>query len=513
MPAVRTPGPHLTPPAEARAMKRAVLLVEPAYKTKYPPLGLMKLARYHKDKGDHVEFIKGLCPDKRDKLEWDRVYVSSLFTYDWAQTLKAIRYYRYSTKEPCSENLVLGGVLATLMGQEIVREVPCKTVSGLLDERGKLGYDDDGAIDELPPDYSILDETPYVYESPNAYIAYATRGCPRRCEFCAVHRIEPRFRDYVPIGHQIAEIEKEHGPKKDLLLLDNNVLASRDFAQIVQDIKAAGFERGAQFSYTSKAGRTVTAQRRVDFNQGLDARLLTEEKLCLLSEIALRPLRLAFDDIAFRELYEEKVRMAAKHGMKYLSNYILFNYKDKPEDFYHRLRINVELNQELGLQIFSFPMRYVDLSSKDRRADSPGNIGQHWNRKYLRAIQAVLVATRGVVGTRMRFFEKAFGRDLDEFFKILLMPEDYIRHRLEREADGTTELWWQQFNDLSDLDREHVLSVVLRNNFPAIDRREFSRAALRVLKHYVREWDAQLSMFDTHELYAEDQRLTADAAL
>jgi hypothetical protein len=39
--------------------KRNVLLLEPNYKNKYPPIGLMKLATYHKMIGDNVVFYKG----------------------------------------------------------------------------------------------------------------------------------------------------------------------------------------------------------------------------------------------------------------------------------------------------------------------------------------------------------------------------------------------------------------------------------------------------------------------
>ena len=129
-------------------------------------------------------------------------------------------------------------------------------------------------------------------------------------------------------------------------------------------------------------------------------------------------------------------------------------------------------------------MRYIDLKSKDRLVGTPGNLGEHWNAKYLRAVQTVLTATRGVVGTKLPFFEKAFGRDLDEFFKILIMPEDYIQNRFEREADGSTEQWWKQFCDLNATEKEMVLSIVYRNNFRSLDRRGLSKAALQVLDHY-----------------------------
>jgi len=475
-------------------MKQAILLVEPAYRCKYPPLGLMKIAQYHKTKGDHVEFVKGLSVEKRDKIEWDRIYISSLFTYDWAQVIKTIKYYRYSAKEPCIENVIVGGVLASLMGDEITNEVNCKVVKGRLNEKGVLGYNDDNVIDQLIPDYSILDETDYKYKVSNAYFAHSTRGCIRKCSFCAVPQLEPDYENFISILNIVDEVNRMYGQKKDLLLLDNNVLASNCFSSIINEIKKAGFEKGAKLSYKNKSGNTVTVNRYIDFNQGVDARLLSESKMAMLSEIAIRPLRIAFDSIEYRNIYEEKIRLAAKYSINHLSNYILFNYKDHPEEFYKRLRINLELNQELGLQIFSFPMRYIDLYSKNRYMITPGNVGPYWNRKYLRAIQTVLNATRGVVGTKMPFFEKAFGRNIYEFKKILMMPEDYIRNRFAHEEDGSTEAWWQQYCDLSVTDKEIAESIIFNNDFNKIEFKGLSKPVLHLLDHYLPDKSEHLEL-------------------
>jgi hypothetical protein len=477
-------------------LSKMVLLVEPEYRSKYPPLGLMKISQYHRGKGDHVEFCRGMSAEHRDKAEWDRIYVSTLFTYDWSKTIKTVKYYRYSVKDPRSENLIVGGVMATLMADDIRAAMDCKVVEGLLDEKGKLGYGDDDVIDSLLPDYSILDQVDYQYATANAYIGYMTRGCSRKCRFCAVHKMEPRFKHYQSMADHIEQVNSRYGPRKDLLLLDNNVLASKQFERIVNEIKSMGFQRGAQFAYLSKSGHQVKANRCVDFNQGLDARLLTEPRMALLSEIAVRPLRIAFDNIAYRPLYEEKVRLAARFGMRYLSNYILFNYDDRAADLYERLRINLDLNDELDLQIFSFPMRYIDLRSKNRLADTAGNLGRFWTKKQLRSIQCILLATHGVVSPNRSFFEAAFGKDSAEFQKILLMPEDYIIHRRSHEKDGSCERWWSQLSSLTSWQYKQLMSVVSSNTFARIATTELSTPVVRVLEHYLPPNRPQLSMFD-----------------
>ena len=61
-----------------------ILLIEPGYKNKYPPLGLMKIAQYHGPRGkqDRVRFIKG---EDRAVLStaWDRIYVTTLFSFEF----------------------------------------------------------------------------------------------------------------------------------------------------------------------------------------------------------------------------------------------------------------------------------------------------------------------------------------------------------------------------------------------------------------------------------------------
>jgi hypothetical protein len=460
---------------------RRILLVEPGYRNTYPPLGLMKISSYHKRRGDFVRFVKGLDPAAR-REQWDRVYVSTLFTFHWRITIQTINYYRPAVTAP--DAIYVGGVLATLLADEVRAETGATVVSGLLDRTGILDPRDRTKVDVLVPDYDLLTQTPYRYGLQNAYLGYATRGCPNSCAFCAVRELEPTFQEYLPLKRQVQAVDELYGPKRDLVLLDNNVLASDQFERIIADIKTLGFERGARFTYASATGRPVSAQRRVDFNQGVDARLLTDAKMGRLSEIAIRPLRIAFDDIAQRHLYVSKVRLAARHGVRSLSNYILYNYHDHPDDFYDRLRINVALNEELGLSIFSFPMRYIDLHSKDRSPTTLGNLGRHWNRKHLRAIQCVLVRTRGIVGSKLDYFEAAFGRNYEEYHKILLMPEAYIIHRRDHEADGSTDRWWRQVCGLTPTERQVLLSIVHSNDFRSIDYSAPPRRVRQVLDHY-----------------------------
>jgi len=451
-------------------MPKKILLVEPAYRSKYPPLGLMKLSTYHKLKGDDVVFVRGCNPNVRDNF-WDRVYITSLFTYTWEETIKTIMYYK-ETLFKLSGKLFVGGILASLMPKEIFNTTGIQPIQGLLNDPKKIAQDDDVNIDGLPPDYTILKDVEnqnFCYQNTDAYLGYTTRGCVWKCEFCAVKQFEPTYTPYIDIKKMIESVNVKFGERQNLLLMDNNVLASPKFNKIIDDIKKAGFTKGAVFGKTKR-------KRTVDFNQGLDARFLTEEKMKLLSEIPLDPMRIAFDNIKYKDTYVKAVRLAHKYGQKSMSNYILYNFKDSLEDFYERLRINIDLNEEFandgtGVKtiIYSFPMRYIPLDAKNRDVDT-GN--RFWNKRYLRGVKIILNVTKGPVMPGAEFFFQAFGNDVEEFKAILLMPEDFIRNRVVKnwkKLKGSKRLksyvrrWMDLYNSLSAIDRNKLVEVLEQN--------------------------------------------------
>lgn len=223
--------------------------------------------------------------------------------------------------------------------------------------------------------------------------------------------------------------------------------------------------------------------RYIDFNQGIDARLVTDAKMKKLSEINIRPIRIAFDHYTpdLTKKYVKSIEAAAKYGIKDLSNYLLYNYEDKPEDLYYRMKINVELCEKLGVTIYSFPMKYHPIDDPDYFRNR-NYIGKHWNRKFIRSIQAVLNATKGKIGRGKDFFEEAFGKDIYEYNKILWMPEAFIIYRRKYDQELRERLadkyknhyvdennlvyeWWEKFCSLDENQLIMVKNIVANNRF------------------------------------------------
>lgn len=603
---------------------RRVLLIEPNYKNKYPPLGLMKLASYHKMRGDHVRFYKGdirdfivdLYADEAisifskidsginwnnnkkdigiyirygrkasfeylikltcfgpllgswlsyfskayrskkiiDSIRWDRICISTLFTFYYSITIDTINYSKNLLKE--GGEILIGGVMATVIPKEIETATGIKPICGLLDKPGILDIGDSLVIDELPPDYSILEEIEYKYPENDAYYGYTSRGCIRKCKFCAVPILEPKYNNFISLSDKIKKVEEKFGGRKNLLLLDNNVLASDKFNLIIEEIKLSGFFNGATFvepnrleiainslksgdnilgyrksafDILKKLRKKLTGQARiqlesvlseanfseeylptkeqflniydkiadmyeskrnknpkkryVDFNQGIDARLITEEKMELLSSIPIRPLRIAFDSVKDADIYEKAIRLAKKYNINHLSNYILFNFQDEPVELYQRLRLNVLLSEELDLHIYSFPMRYSPIFDDNDSHHNRNFIGEKWNKKFIRAVQCILNATKGKVGRKREFFEASFGINENKFFEILWMPESYILYREMYEKNGYTQSWRDIFYSLSADELNQAQKIILHKR---IDRENIYRSEKlnSMLKHY-----------------------------
>lgn len=434
-----------------------VLFVEPLCRSKYPPVGLMKIATSHRLAGDDVFFVRGTKSNVR-ALGWDRIYITTLFTYHWKKAVETIRFYQRD-----GAPVLVGGILATLMPDELhaatgvephvgpyrgeamlLERLVChdKDLVSIVDYVRKWG------VDALPPDYGLIGSAnvPYRTMLDSSYIVRSTRGCTRHCPFCAVDRIAPEFLPAIPLTQIVRYIASRWGERCNLLLLDDNFLLSPEKEGIVDEIRSLGFAPGARL-----AGKL----RHVDFNQGLDVRLLTRQTLEVLSSIALSPLRLAFDDIALGDILEERLQWAVEVGFREISVYVLYNYMDSPIDLYRRLRRISNLNLRFRCRIYSFPMKYIPNDAKDRQ-----HIGPRWTRRQIRTVQCILSACHGIVPTQPEFFRVAFGRSTREFLAILQMPENYVISRSAHMQNGAIRQWQESFNSLTPLERRYAKRLI-----------------------------------------------------
>lgn len=156
-------------------------------------------------------------------------------------------------------------------------------------ERGGTGYDIKKVlpveIDRMVPDYDL-----YNLDKKIAY-GFLTRGCPNRCKWCIVPAKEGNITPYMDI-EEIAV-----NGRKNVILMDNNILASDHGLQQIEKI--------------------IQLRLRVDFNQGLDARLVTDDIAKLLAKVKwIKRIRFGCDTPGQIIECERATALIDKHGYK-----------------------------------------------------------------------------------------------------------------------------------------------------------------------------------------------------
>lgn len=208
----------------------------------FPNLPLMKLSAWHKANGDEVEWYFPFGD------RYDVVYMSKVFSF--------------SEEEPYvinADRIVRGG-----SGYAIYHECGKERYDKEMD------HDLPSEIEHIYPDYSLygIEDTAY---------GFLTRGCPRGCEFCHVKNKEGL------ISRQVAKLgEFWHGQKK-IVLLDPNIMAAKNAGDLLREL--------------------ADTRCMIDFNQGIDIRLMTEEKATLLNRVKTKTIHFAWDK------YEDKDRI------------------------------------------------------------------------------------------------------------------------------------------------------------------------------------------------------------
>lgn len=299
--------------------KLKILCVWPHYYSQYPPLGLLKLSAYHRLRGDIVQLVR---PPMVPGFTPDIIYITSLFTYAWEKVKEAAEFYRRLFP---GKPIILGGIYASLMPEHAQEEIkPDYIWQGIVPE-----------LEEILPDYSLVPNW-------NGSIIFTSRGCIRNCPFCAVPILEPHFVCRSSLSNLIYEGHDR------VIFWDNNFLASPYHMEILEEL--ISIKRSKRSFH-------------IDFNQGLDARLITLENAAAIASLRMKIIRLAYDSTHQRKALKKAIEMLNEAGVskKRFLVYVMFNYKDTPDDFLGRVQ------DLLSWGVAVYPMRYqpTDALKKD----------------------------------------------------------------------------------------------------------------------------------------------------
>lgn len=348
------------------------MLVEPVAKTPYPPLGLMKISTMLRRRHSSCEIFHQVGNEIPQGLYDPRtVYITSLFTWDVDKVIDSIHFYR--RKFPRAR-IRVGGISASLLPDYIHSKTEIKPHKGILK-----------SAEVCPPDYSFS-----FGRKISSSFSFTSRGCVRKCKFCNVRILEP---EYFTKNNWEKDIDVN---LPVITFWDNNWLASPNIESDCKKLEKLG--------------------KRVDFNQGLDARLFNKDKAEMLSKINLNPVRFAFDDISYERSILKAIKLSKKCFQREIRVYVLYNFKDTPEDFYHRIDL---LNKE---GVLAFPMEYRPTTEKKRKVP-----GHHWNKYLLRAIKLTLLFyyRKGMITDKRQSFLDIYGNNPTDFVNKLYKIYDY----------------------------------------------------------------------------------------
>ena len=257
----------------------------------FPNLPLMKLSAWHKWQGDSVEWYHPLFSG-----HMDRVYVFKVFSFtpDYEYYIDADEVIKSGS----------GYCIELVDGKEIYHA----------ERDRKLPQE----IEHIYPDYSLYPEL----TKDTAY-GFMSRGCPRGCNFCHVMAKEGRK------SYKVADLSEFWNGQKNIVLLDPNTIACPDWKDILKQL----IDSGAW----------------VDFSQGVDIRLMTEEKAEMIKRIKIKNIHFAWDR------YEDKDKIVPKFKMfseltgwdrRKMTVYVLTNFDTTIEQDLER----IYTLRELGFQ-------------------------------------------------------------------------------------------------------------------------------------------------------------------
>jgi len=215
----------------------------------FPNIPLMKISAWHKAQGDHVEWYEPMFSGHMDK-----VYMSKVFSFS-----PDFEFYIDA------DEVIKGGsgyCISLVNGKEVFDK--SKDI--------ELPYE----IEHIYPDYSLYGITDTAY-------GFLSRGCPRGCSFCHVEAKEGRA------SRKVANLKEFWNGQKNIVLCDPNILACKQWKDLLQQL--------------------IDSKAWVDINQGLDIRLMTEEKAEMLKQIKMKQLHFAWDRYQDKETILPKFKM------------------------------------------------------------------------------------------------------------------------------------------------------------------------------------------------------------
>lgn len=265
----------------------------------FPNLALMRISAYHKSIGDEVEWWWS------DFVHYDIVYMSKIFSNAYSKDIPT----------PLNADKVVKGGTGYCIS---------------LGEDG-IEYFDKGKNESLPPEVEKMFPDYSIYPQFDFAVSMTSRGCPRGCSFCHVAAKEGRC------AVKVADVSDFWSGQREIKVLDPNITACREKRNLLR-----------QYRKTEKW---------IDFTQGIDIRLTTEEDIADFNAMKIKMLHFAWDNP--KDDLEGKFRLfSEKFAIKdprRKTVYCLTNYNSTMEENLYRIYTLRDLGYSPYVMIYDKP--------------------------------------------------------------------------------------------------------------------------------------------------------------
>lgn len=237
----------------------------------FPNIPLMKLSAWHKHNGDSVEWYEPMLNKKMYVVYMSKVFS---FTPDYDYPINADKIVKSGS----------GYAISLVDGKEVYD----KSVDV------NLPFE----IEHIYPDYSL-----YPDLTKDTAYGFLTRGCPRNCSFCHVGSKEGKC------SVKAADLSEFWNGQKNIVLCVPNLIACQDWKDLLQQL--------------------IDSKAYIDINQGIDIRLMTEEKAEMISRLKIKSIHFAWDRYEDKDIIVPKFQMfkdITQWGFRKMSVFVLVNY-------------------------------------------------------------------------------------------------------------------------------------------------------------------------------------------
>lgn len=262
----------------------------------YPNLPLMKLSAWHKAQGDNVEWYNPMFSGHCDK-----VYMSKVFSFS--------PDYQYFID---ADEVIKGGsgyCISLQNGKEVYdksKDIP-------------LPYE----VEHIYPDYSLYGITDTAY-------GFLTRGCPRGCNFCHVEAKEGRA------AKKVADLSEFWNGQKNIVLMDANLIACKEWKDLLQQL--------------------IDSKAYIDINQGIDIRLMTDEKAEMIKQLKVKNIHFAWDKYSDKKTIIPKLKRfkeITNFDYRKLTVFVLTNFDTTHEQDLERIYILRDLGYTPYVMVYN----------------------------------------------------------------------------------------------------------------------------------------------------------------